>query len=265
MESTNIVLKIDKDTIKVIDTTAIIKNANTVILLHDKAKELDSKEPDLITSIMIPILTAAIIAFIGGYISYRFNKKKTDAEIKKIKGDSNKTVIEIQKLITENEKLKKSFQPIVIATLQATQEKVISLKIEAIKKLIDLKSEFIYYEQQLCEGDPVSPNLEEFLKLVFFNFDANKFKNYTLFHNTYSYLFPDFIFNDLKKLNYQLRQLNENKKSFMSYYDGDDEPLKTDKDSIVLITKLYDSIILAIRKDCHLDTSFIHDFIDQNK
>ena len=59
--------------------------------------------------------------------------------------------------------------------------------------------------------------------------------------------------------------MNETKTSFNSTGDPDLEASKRDRDEIEKIIKLFEEAILEIRKDCHLDTSFIHDFIEQNK
>lgn len=254
-------LKVRKDSIKIIDTTAVINNAKTVILVTEKRNDSAVKETNWIVSLFIPI----IIVIVGGVISHLINKGKTNSEIRKIKGDTKKTDVEIQKLITENEKLKKSFQPIVIATLQSIQDKVTPSKIDALKLLVQLKNELIHYEQQYCEGDPVVPNLDEFLRLMFFNFEPSKYYRFKEFHDNYSYLFPDNVFEILKKIKIKLSAFNETKKSFDSVCDYTDEPSTVDRKKFIEIIDLYDNAILAIRKDCHLDTSFIHDFIEQNK
>ena len=253
--------KVDKDSIKIIDTTAIFNNAKTVILVQEKTKDPLVKETNWTASVLFPI----IIALVGTGISYLINKRKTDAEIKKIKGDTKKTDAEIQKLITENEKLKKSFQPIVIGTLQSIQDKIVPTKIEALKELVKLKNEFIYFEQQFYEGDPVVPSFDELLRLLFFNFGPLKSDNFKKYHDEYSYLFPNNVFEKLRKIKITLTTLNNNHMSFMSVYDGDLEPSNEDYKKITEIINLYEEAILAIRKDCHLDTSFIHDFIEQNK
>lgn len=249
------------DSIKVTDTTAIINNAKTVILVQEKAEDPVAKETDWTVSLVIPI----IIVIVGGIISYFINKNKTDAEIKKIKGETNKTDAEIQKLITENEKLKKSFQPIVIATLQSIQDKIVPSKIDALKILVHIKNEFTFHEQEYFEGDPIVPDRERFLDLLFYNFSYLNFQEFSKFHDDYSYLFPDNVFSIMKDLQFILSRLNENKKYFNSMGDPDLEPSKRDRDEIEKIINLFDKAILAIRKDCHLDTSFIHDFIEQNK
>jgi hypothetical protein len=252
--------KSNKDSIKGVDTTTIINNAKTVFLVQEKLKDPVAKETDW-TSLFFPLIIALVVA----RFSYYINKRKTDSEIEKLKGETKKTDAEIQKLITENEKLKKSFQPIVIATLQSIQDKVIPSKIDALKLLVQLKNELMHYEQQYCEGDPIVPDLDEFLRLMFFNFEPAKYYRFKEFHDNYSYLFPDNVFEILKKLKIKISAFNESKKSFDSVCDYTDEPSGVDKKKFLEISDLYDEAVLAIRKDCHLDTSFIHDFIEQNK
>lgn len=247
MDQLNKTMKSVKDSIKVIDTTAIINNAKTVILVQESSKKSMPKDTDWTTGLFLPILVAIGV----GFVSYFFSKRKTDAEVKKLN--------------IENENLKKSFQPIVIATLQSIQDKVTPSKIDALKLLVQLKNELIHYEQQYCEGDPIVPNLDEFLRLMFFNFEPSKYYRFKEFHDNYSYLFPDNVFEILKKIKVKLSAFNETKKSFDSVCDYTDEPSTVDRKKFIEIIDLYDNAILAIRKDCHLDTSFIHDFIEQNK
>lgn len=250
-----------KDTVKLIDTTAVFNNAKTVILVQEKDKGLATKEPDWIVSIVFPTIIALVVAS----ISYLLNKRKTDAEIIKLKGDSEKTDAEIQKMKTENEKLKKSFQPIVISTLQSIQDKIVPSKIDALKTLVQIRNEFTEHEQQYCEGDPITPDYDEYLNLLFYNFSYSNYENYSKFHDNYSYLFPDNVFLVLKNLMSEIAKMNETKKSFNSMGDPELEASKRDRDEIEKMIKFFEEAILAIRKDCHLDTSFIHDFIEQNK
>ncbi len=246
-QANTISVKSDKDSIKVVDTTAIINNAKTVILVQEKAKDSTPKETDWTTGLLIPILVAIGV----GFVSYFFSRRKTDAEVKKLN--------------IENENLKKSFQPIVIATLQSIQDKIVPSKIDALKTLVHLKNGFTHYEQQYFEGDPIVPDRERFLDLLFYNFSYSKFQEFSKFHNDYSYLFPDNVFSIMQDLKFILSRLNENKNYFNSMGDPDLEASKRDRDEIEKIIRLFDKAILAIRKDCHLDTSFIHDFIEQNK
>lgn len=250
-----------KDTVKLIDTTAVFNNAKTVILVQEKAKDSAIKGPDWTASVLFPI----IIALIGAIISYFFNKSKTDAEITKLIGESEKTEAEIQKIKIENEKLKKSFQPIVISTLQSIQDKIVPSKIDALKTLVQIRNEFTEHEQQYCEGDPITPDYDHYLNLLFYNFSYSNYESYSKFHDSYSYLFPDSVFSILKDLMSEISKMNETKKSFNSMGDPELEADKRDRDEIEKIIKLFEETILAIRKDCHLDTSFIHDFIEQNK
>lgn len=261
MDQSNNTTKAVKDSVKVIDTTAIINNAKTVILVQEKVKDAVIKETDWTGSLFIPL----IIVVLGGFFSYFMNKNRIDIEISKIKGETLKTDAEIEKLISENEKLKKSFQPIVIATLQSIQDKIVPSKIDSLKTLVHIRNEFTFHEQQYDEGDPIVPDHDRFLDLLFYNFSFSKFQNFSKFHDDYSYLFPDSVFSIMKNLKFILSKLNENKNYFNSLGDPDLEASRRDRDEIEKIIKLFDEAILAIRKDCHLDTSFIHDFIEQNK
>jgi len=248
VDQSNNTTKVIKDSIKVIDTTAIINNAKTVILVQEKSKESMPKDTDWTTGLLLPILVAIGV----GFVSYFFSKRKTDAEVKKLN--------------IENENLKKSFQPIVIATLQSIQDKIVPEKIDALKKLVQLKNDFTYFDQQYCEGDPVTVTDEyEFTKLIFFGFSGKKHDNFKIWYDNYSYYFPDNVFVLLSNQKNKLFSFNESKKSFDSVCDRDDYASGTYNKVIIEIIDLFEQCVLAIRKDCHLDTSFIHDFIEQNK
>lgn len=245
-------LKKTKDTIiiKYLDSSSTVEKVKGhVILIQENKKESPKswEESPLIISFLIPILVASLVA----WFTYRLNIKKNN--------------IEIDKLKEETENLKKTFQPIVIGTLQSIQDKIITSKIDALKLLVQIRNRFTYHEQQFCEGDPITPDFDRYLELLFYNFSIENYNEYKEFHDDYSYLFPDKVFEILEKLYKQLTSLNENKKSFNSMDDADLEPYKKDKKDIEEIIDLFKEAILVIRKDCHLDTSFVHDFIEENK
>jgi len=240
----------DTATVKLFDSTTVIQKGNEhIILIQDLKKEnvKDWYEATWITSFLIPILVAVIVAVILNWL----NRNKTNLENDKIKAETSK--------------LRKSFQPIVIGTLQSIQDKIMPSKINALKELVQIKNDFKYHEQQYHEGEPITIDYDEFIKVIFYNFYEEKYNAYCRFHDKYSYLFPNNVFEIFIRLKTQLSNLNETKKSFDSVGDQDTEPGKKDKESIEQIIKSFDEAILAIRSDCHLDTSFIHEFIEQNK
>jgi hypothetical protein len=240
----------DTSIVKLYDSATVIKSGNEhIILIQDlkKEKDKDLNESPWITSLLIPILVAAAVAWLANFI----NKKKNKLEIDKLK--------------EETSNLKKSFQPIVIGTLQSIQDKIIPTKIEALKTIVQLKNNFTHHEQQYSEGDPVTPDYDDYLNLLFYNFSNSNYDGYCKFHDQYSYLFPDPVFNILKSLQIKVSSMNETKKSFNSMGDPELEATQRDRNEIEQIINLFNEAILAIRTDCHLDTSFIHDFIEQNK
>lgn len=242
--------KKDTTTIKYLDSSTVIQKGNEhIILIQDYKKEITKEwyESSWITSLIIPILVAAFVA----WFTNRLNTTKNDVEIEKLK--------------EETQNLKKTFQPIVIGTLQSIQEKIITSKIDALKKLVQIRNDFSYHEQQYCEGDPITPDYDEYLELLFRNFAPSDYDSYNSFHDTYSYLFPDNVFHLLTELQGKISNLNETKKSFLSMGDPYLELDERDGKYIEEILNLFKNSIQAIRKDCHLDTTFIHDFIDENK
>jgi hypothetical protein len=250
---------------KTLDTIAVIEydstmlpsnNLKQVILVkeYQNKKDEDWYETSFLTSFIFPALAALIVLF----ITKRINRNKDRIESEKLEE-------EVDKIKIETENIKKSFQPIVIGTLQSVQEKIIDSKIDALKSLVELKNKFAHHEQQYCEGDPIIPEYSDFIELLFFEFSVEKFQKFKEFHNNYSYLFPDNVLNKLQELFMSLSALNEDKKSFESWQDYDADPSKEGVNHIENIIKLFDDSIMLMRKDCHLDTSFIHEFIEKNK
>jgi len=243
----------NKHSITLIDSADVLKNVKPIILIEEKNR-ISENEINWFSSVVIPVSIAVITAI----ISYIVNKRKTDAEIESLRSAKIKTDAEI-------ESLKKSFQPIVIGTLQSVQDKIMPSKIEALNILIKSRNRFIYHKQFFFEDDPVVPGENEFLRLVFNDYSEDKYNSFKDWFDNYSYFFPDNVFTTLSKLKDKLLALNESKKYFDSVCDQDDYPTKNDTKMILEIISIYEKAILAIRKDCHFDTSFIHDFIEQNK
>lgn len=240
----------DTTTVKNLDSLIVVGNKNNhIILYHSKNKEFvkDWSESPFIVSILIPIIVASFVA----WFAHKLNSKKNKFEIDKLK--------------EETSNLKKTFQPIVIGTLQSIQDKIITSKIEALKLLVQIRTNFTYHEQQYCEGVPIVPDYHCYLNLLFHNFSSIKYNEFSKFHHGYSYLFPDNVFNILRDLYGKLYDLNETTKSFNSIGDPDLEASQKDRKDIEHIIESFNEAIQAIRKDCHLDTSFIHDFIKENK
>lgn len=225
----------------------------------------ESEQVNWWSTIGLPIIIPIVIATAGAFISYFINRAKTKAEIKKLKADANKAEEEIKKIREETKNLKKSFQPIVIGTLQSVQEKVLNEKIEALKKLTLYFNQFIRYTPVFNEGEMVIPSKNEMYVSIFLDFQPSYKVDYMNFHNTSAFLFSDIVFKELDILSDQIVEITEKKVG----YDFKKEMLTSVDDSII---NLIDSIInsfqdcqLLMRKDCFLDTDFIHQFIEENK
>jgi hypothetical protein len=213
------------------------------------------------TIIIVPIL----ITLSGAVISYLFNRSKTKAEINKMIVEADKTEVEINKLREETRNLKRTFQPVVISTLQSVQDKVLDDKIFALRRINALYSKFIEYPQQYDEGDPVTPSKERQLDLLFRSFDQALYQEFKEFHNQYSYVFSDTAFNNLKHLYESLGELSEIN---ISWHHEDDGLIVPNNNDIKLIKRIIEQFAVtqtSIRKDCYLDSEFIHEFLSENK
>lgn len=241
----------DTSVVKMFDSTTVIQNDNQHIILIQDFKnkpEKDLIDNPWIISFLIPILVAGIIAFIAHRFGYRKNK------------------IEIDKLMTETERLKKSFQPIVIDTLNSVQNKIIDKKLDALSELIVLRSEFTSFEQIYDEeGEPVFPDEYDYLRHIFLHFGPEKHSKFRKFHDKFSFIFPDKTYGKFQILLFSINEMKNNYEMFQAVYDGSIEPPSSYTDLVRQTILNIDNTIMEIRKDCHLDSSFIHDFIAQNK
>lgn len=212
-----------------------------------------------IGTIITTALVSGVVSIAVTGLTHYLGKNKTQAEIQELKANTTKTETEI-------EGLKRSFQPTVIATLQSVQDKVIDKKIEALSKIIQLKADLmavdISYDD---EGEPIIRDIDDYYNEMFKTFRSVYLEDYKNIHNTYSYLFPDKVLDVLQNLMNSLTDLDKKVSYYFMATEGFDPPHPKDVKQLETVIDLFSESLMAIRKDCHLDSSFIHDFIEQNK
>lgn len=216
---------------------------------------------DWLGSLLAPTLVALFIAT----ISFFFNRKKTRQEINSLKVNTKKSNVEIEKLQLENEQIKRSFQPVVLSTIQAVQDNIIKDKIQGLKLLLKLKAEFLDWEYENLEGDRVLPTTENYFISIYKNYSETKTQEHNKFHQEFAYLFSDKVLSKLNELLYKILDLKEDNYSFYDIHDPTDLPHKESLKLIKEIEELFNESISMVRFECLLDNSFIHEFIETYK
>ena len=199
------------------------------------------------TSFFFPALVAVLVILATKW----FNRKKEKAEI--------------TKLNAEVDQLKKAFQPVILSTIQAVQDKVIEDKINGLKKLLILKSEFLTWDYLDAEGDPVFPTGDAFFISVYEHFTGSMADDYINFHQEYAYLYSDKVLTVLKELFSKIENLQEDHFQFYIEHTHNDQPIATSITLTKSISELYDRSIALVRSDCLLDNDYIHGFIETYK
>lgn len=249
---------IDTVFVGVYDTSIAVSNKGDnltqVIIIQDKKTSKETgvfEEYPILGNLIVPL----IITLSGIYLGYLFNKSKFNREVELLKTQSKKNK-------AETEKIKKSFQPVVVGTIQSVNDKLVETKIKALKELTQHKSEFTNIEQQYYEGEPVF-DYHEFLDSVFIRYSYKQFEELKRYKDEFSYFFAEKTFERFTRLFNAMRSLYETRKSFESVDDGN---LNHGSDNEVeKIIKLYDEVFESLRGELHLDNTFIDDFIKSNQ
>lgn len=237
----------DTSIVKIMDSSMVIENGKDhIILIQDSRKEPEKGWNDnpwvifLVIPLIVSVLAAAFTHFLG----------------------RNKNKREIDKLTVETEKIKNSFQPVVVATIQSVNDKLLDTKIKALINITKIKSEFIDVEQQYYEGDPVF-DYDDFLESVFRKFTVEQFNSIKQFKDDFSYFLSKKSFEEFNTLYIKLEELYQSRLTFYSVDDGEtdygmDEEIK-------LILTLFERVLNEMRNELHLDNTFVEDFIRANQ
>jgi hypothetical protein len=244
---------IDTIVVGVYDSTMVITkesgSSDQVIIIQDQ-KTIPAKdwyENPLISSLLIPI----IVAIATAWVIHLVKRSKYKAEV--------------EKLTEETKQLKKSFEPIVISTLQSIQDKIIDSKIKALNKLVELRLEFISFNQHYDhQGDAIINEESEYHMELYKRYGSKQFDEIKAFHYTYSHLFPDIVLISLNELMSHAKSLEENVINFHHHEDGHIEPGQRDLNEVKEMIEKFEKAITLVRKDCHLDSDRVHKFIESN-
>lgn len=244
-------MEMPKDTFKVqllSDEYKIKQTSDRIIVIEQKEKEPKQKEffeTTLFISFLYPLLITLIVFFIMRFIT----RKKDKSERKLINEEINQ--------------IKRDFQPYVLAALQKTQETILNDKINTLRKIIKFKSDLLDVRQSYYDGQPSIEGVDEYYDILYNIIKDSDFNNFKKIVVKNGYLFPNNI-----KVN--LNSISNDLGSIISIQDREfskDNP-DTPNDAFEIIKKIddkFDMVIEEIRKDLHLDNTFIHDFIEKYK
>lgn len=219
----------------------ILKNTNdtiTINLVQPKINNSTFIEHPFFTVVFFPILVPLIIA----YVASRFINKNTEAKLK-----------------AETEKIKTSYQPVVLSALQSIQNQIFENKINALKRLNGFKYKYFHYDQRYIDGVPLIDDSYEYYNTIYNNFNNTLFDNFEVFAIDNAILFPSNIQSEFNDLINSIFRVNETRKANDSIWDSNMPPnIETDLKEIL---NKFETLIDLIREDLHFDNTFIHEFI----
>ena len=140
-----------------------------------------------------------------------------------------------------------------------TQEKLVDDKIKALKGIVSFRFKLFSVEQDYIEGQAMIEDTFEYHQSVYrdINYsELNVLKEIVLMKG---YLFPEEIKKDMNLLIYEYTEVyNIQKKE----YSKQIQEMPSEVINILdRLSEKLDAVIDNIRKDLHIDNSFIHDFI----
>jgi hypothetical protein len=252
-------VKIDTVYVGVYDSSVVIsrvQNSSDQIIIIQEKKSKNEKgilqEYPLIGVLLVPVL----ISLVGIWVSHFLNKRKFDGEINNLKTQSNKNK-------AETEKIKKSFQPIVVGTIQGVRDKLIDKKIKALEVLAYHNSQFMEADEQFYgpDGDPIL-ELSDYYDSMFINYSPSKFDEFKKYKNEFSYFFGEESFKVFKDLFEKIENMVVTRDS---YYREEVEQDPRMENVVKSIIESFGHLSTCLRKELHLDNTYIEDFIRENQ
>lgn len=174
-----------------------------------------------------------------------------------------KRKFELNKMEAEISQIKFSFQPLVFSAIQAIQNEIFKDKVKSLKGLIRSKATLFNANQEFHDGEPFIRDSYEYMQQVYLNFNATEIQKVRDNELEYSSLFPEEILRKFKELINEIEKIVEKQGEYFSM-KNQSVPEGVDK-ILVNISELFESIINLMRTDLHLDNTFVHDFIKNQK
>ena len=260
-------METQNDTFKVqlvSDEYKIVQKSDKILVIEQKEKAHKQKEiyeTTLFTSFFFP-LTITLITFSLARLYYR---KREKIERKKIRADIVKLEGEKVKIDQEIIQIKRTFQPYVLATLQKTQETILNDKINALREIAKFRTNFFTYSEINISDENIdensNDNIEEYYEYMLNIYNYKLFENFEKIVLLNGYLFPNDIINRLNSILNDIGHLV----SIIDTNFNNKKEIINDQILLKSLSSKFDEVIEDIRKDLHLDDSFIHDFIENNK
>lgn len=225
------------------------KNPDQVITVKLIAAETDKPvffDQLPFNDLIFPLILAFIITII--------NRRTIKAEISKLSSETKKNKAEIAKI-------KSSYQPIVLNSLQIIQNQLFQDKINSLKDLIKSKSELFNVTQIYHEGEGLIEDEYDYFRNVYLNLSLNLIEDLKKNALSNAGLFPSEIRDKFNKVAALLYGAHDVQRMHFSKH-SQDLPAGM-QETLQNIYSQFENLIELIRYDLHFDNTFIHDFIKE--
>jgi len=221
----------------------ILDKSYTVQVIQPEKGDSGFFDNPVLTSLVFPVLVTILTFLVARLVTSKKDKK------------------DFQKVEAEIEQIKTSFQPIVLNSLQNVQNEIFKDKTSSLKGLIKSKSELFNVEQIYHEGDAIIEDSYDYYQNVYLNFSNTSLSEVKKNSLDNASLFPNHIRIEFQKLLTQIFEINDiQEREFSTQNQNMPTGVET---KLETISKSFDRLIDMIRKDLHLDNTFIHDFISE--
>lgn len=202
------------------------------------------------------LIVPIVVAFFTVIIARMVDRKKRKKELDQLTIQVEKTKIEISQI-------KASFQPLVLATIQKTQEALLQDKIQALKEIASFRAKVFTLSNTYYEGMAMNEDQYDFYSDIFWRFGDLDILEFQKIVSEKGYLFPEsikIILNVSLGVISDIVDLNKYQASLQDQSMHAKAPSQIDQ-----LNTLIEQIINEIRIDLHIDSTFIKEFIDKYK
>ena len=246
----------ENDTIKVeliSNEYSVQKTTDNIIVIEQKSKK--EIEPSFIESpIALSFIVPLILLLISFFLARTWFQKKEKKEQEKL--DS-----EVSKLNEEIKQIKSSFQPIVLSTIQATQDKLLQDKIDALKEVVKLRNKLYSVEQFYINGEPFIEEEFTYFQSIYLNVSSSLVKELEGIVAEKGYYFPNIIIETLNLILFELNQIYDiQKREFSKQIQEmpDDAEIKVKQ-----LAGNFKNVIDLIRENLKINNDFVDKFIEK--
>ena len=233
----------------------VYKKNDNIIVIEQKEKSEGAKEL-YENPVFISFVFPLVLILISFFIARWWFRKKEQKEKEKLD-------FEVSKLDEEIKQIKSSFQPIVLATIQSTQDKLLQDKIIALKEVVAFRIKLYTIKQFYINGKPFISDTDQYYNSIYQNVNSKMQLDMEKIVSEKAYLFPDDI---QEKMNLILFEIGEicniqgRESSIQNMNIPDDA-----KEKVSRLADVFESVIKLIRENLHINDSFVDDFIEKYK